>query len=181
MGRDDELELLDRARAGDGEAFRQLVEEYRTRVWSICLRTTGNHADAEDAFSEALLAAWRNLDRFRGDSAFGSWLYRIAANAALLIIRRRKDVAMDMGEYAERHEGVAARVDIAEQLVENDRLQRAIRDLPDKLRAALVLREIGDLAYEDIAAQLDIPVQTVKSRLNRARTQLREALAADTY
>lgn len=178
MGLDAEVErdLLDRARSGDGDAFRDLVEAYRTPTWSICLRTTGNHADAEDAFAEALLAAWRNLARFRGDAAFGSWLYRIAANASLLVIRRRRDQTIDMDAYAERHEGVADRIDVADQLVENDRLQRAIRTLPDKLRAAIVLREIGDLAYEDIAAELGIPVQTVKSRLHRARAQLREQL-----
>ncbi|WP_460741783.1 RNA polymerase sigma factor [Mariniluteicoccus endophyticus] len=176
MDRTVEAELLDRARGGDGEAFRELVESYRTRVWSICLRTTGNHADAEDAFSEALLAAWRNLDKFRGESAFGSWLYRIASNAALMIIRRRKEQSMDMDEYAERHEGVSDAMDMADQVIENDRLQKAINNLPLKLRAALVLREIADCTYEDIAAQLDIPVQTVKSRLNRARAQLREEL-----
>jgi RNA polymerase sigma-70 factor (ECF subfamily) len=167
-----EAELLDLARDRDPQAFVDLVTRYRGPAWAVCLRITGNPHDAEDALQEALTAAWRNLDRFRGDARFGTWLHRIAANAALAVVRRRRDLPTDDDAF-ER----AAPGDAFAARDESDRIQTALRRIPEDFRVALVLREYGDLTYEEIAAHQGIPVQTVKSRLNRARRAMAELLA----
>lgn len=170
----DEAELLERARAGDQHAFAALVTPYRNRTWAVCLRMTDNHGDAEDALQEAMTAAWKNLHHFRGEARFGTWLYRIAVNAANAVIRRRRELPSDMQEW----EVIANEVDPYDQMIDNERLKAAIAGLPEHYRDALVLREIGQLSYEEVAAHLGVPVQTVKSRLNRARKQAAEALRA---
>lgn len=160
-----EAELVDRARSGDEHAFAELATQHRARLWSICLRTTGNEHDAEDALQEALTAAWLNLTRFRNDARFGTWAYRIASNAAIAVLRRRRDTPTDL---AERLDHPVAR-DFTDQLVDRDRVTTALAGLGEQFREAIVLREYGDLSYEEIAAHQGVPVQTVKSRLNRAR------------
>lgn len=171
-GFEDDAALLVRARAHDDAAFAELVGKYRTRAWSVCLRVTGNWSDAEDALQDALCAAWRNLDRFREDARFGTWLYRIAANAALAVVQRRRDTPTDADEQpelADHHDGYR-------QTDDREHLFAAIRQLPDPFRVALVLREFGDLTYEEIAAHQGIGVQTVKSRINRARRAVAQLL-----
>lgn len=169
----DEEDLLVRARAGDEFAFAELVHASRHRVWAVCFRITGSHHDAEDAVQEAMTAAWTNLGAFRGGSAFSTWLYRIATNAALAVVRRRREEPVD--ELPER----ADPRDVGEHLVENDRVQRALAQLPPDFRAALVMRAFADMTYEDIAAAQGVNIQTVKSRLNRARHAVRSLLAED--
>ncbi|WP_436495886.1 RNA polymerase sigma factor [Actinokineospora sp. HUAS TT18] len=164
----DEAVLLTLARAGDSTAFADLVAGYRDPVWAICLRLTGNHADAEDAMQDALLAAWQHLDGFRADSRFGTWLYRIATNAALGLLRKRRAVPVDPADL----ELPGLVTDHAERVAETDRVQRAFEQLPEPFRAALVLREYGGLSYEQIAEHLGVGVQTVKSRLHRARVDM---------
>lgn len=132
-------------------------------MWAVCLRTTRHTADAEDALQECLIALWRNLDKYRGDAAFSTWAYRIATNAALGVIRRRREESEDGLE--ER----AAEGDFVADLAERDRIQAALRHVPEDFRVALVLREYGQLTYEEIAAHQGILVQTVKSRISRAR------------
>lgn len=171
---DEERDLVSRARRGSDDAFAALVGEYRARTWSICLRLTGNHADAEDALQDALTAAWQHLDKFRSDARFGTWLHRIAANASLAVLRRRRDVPVDPQAQDHPH----ATYDPYDTVDDTDRIQRALAVIPEAFRVALVLREYGDMTYDEIAAHQGIGVQTVKSRLNRARSAVSAALAA---
>lgn len=167
-----EADLIARVHGGDSRAFAELVEPYRQRLWGVCLRVTGSQADAEDALQDCLLAAWRNLDRFRGESAIGTWLYRIAANAAVAVVRRRREIA---GEVPDHADPSPAADDV---LALRDEVEAALRLVPTDFRVALVLREYGDLSYEEIAAHQNVGVQTVKSRLNRARASVRATRAA---
>lgn len=168
-----ESELIEAARAGDERAFAQLLRPYRDRLWGVCLRVTVNRADAEDALQDALLAAWRGLGRFRGDAAIGTWLHRIASNAAVAVVRRRREDPQEVPEVADPAS------DFTTHIADRDRITAALAGLPEDFRVALVLREYGDFTYEQIAAHQGVLVQTVKSRLNRARTQLRAALSVD--
>lgn len=172
----DENELLSAARGGDARAFDALLTPYRDRLWGVCLRTTRNTADAEDALQDCLIAIWQNLDRFRGDSAFSTWSHRIAANAALALMRRRKELSYDGFEDFDIEDDAR---DFTEAVADTDRVQTALRALPEDFRVALVLREYGQLTYDEIAEHQGILVQTVKTRINRARTQLAAALLAD--
>jgi RNA polymerase sigma-70 factor (ECF subfamily) len=166
-----EADLLAQARTGNPRAFDLLLAPHRDRLWGVCLRVTGNAADAEDALQECLLAVWQNLARFRGEARLSTWLYRIASNAAIGVVRRRREFATEIEETADPRSGIAERV------ADQDQVQRALRLIPEDFRVALVLREYGDFTYEEIAAHQGILVQTVKSRLNRARAALREALS----
>ena len=165
---DDEAEHVRRAMVGDEAAFEELVGGHRVRLWSICLRITGNQQDAEDALQDALMAAWLHLGSFRLESRFGTWIYRIAANAAIGVLRRRRDVPTEPAEMPERD----AHGDHAQTVVDRVEVRARIARLPEPFREALVLREIGDLTYEEIAAHQDVGIQTVKSRLHRARAAL---------
>lgn len=170
----DERVVLDRARTGDQSAFADLVAPYRNRIWAVCLRTTGNPHDAEDALQETLTAAWQALAKFRGDSKFSTWLYRIASNASLAVVRRRPEVAEDVIDHPD------GQPDPGDRLADTEQIQSAMARLPEAFRIALVLRVYGDLAYEEIAAHQEIPVQTVKTRLHRARRLLAEHLSEST-
>jgi RNA polymerase sigma factor (sigma-70 family) len=170
VGIDDESALVRRACAGDQRAFTDLIAADRAAVWAVCLRTTGNRTDAEDALQDTLLAAWRNMAKFRSDARFSTWLFRIAANAALAVVRRRPEIVTDF-------DVLALGRDPGDQVADADRVQTALMTLPETFRVALVLRIYGDLSYEDIAVHQGIPVQTVKSRLWRARAMLHELLA----
>lgn len=162
--------LVTRVRQGDQQAFAELADLSRGPVWAVCLRLTGNVHDAEDALQDALTAAWQNIGHFRGDARFSTWLYRIAANAALAVVRRRTDIADD-----DIDESAATHRDIADRVADADRVQDALMQLPEAFRVALVLRVYGDLTYDDIARHQGIPLQTVKSRISRARAMM-EAL-----
>jgi RNA polymerase sigma factor (sigma-70 family) len=167
----EESELVALAAAGDAEAFARLVEACRERTWAVCFRITGNAADAEDALQDALVAAWRNLHSFRGHARFSTWLYRIASNAALAVVRRRRDIPDD-GLVFSSDETTS----FAQSIVDADAVQAALGKLPPTFRAALVLREWGGLSYQEIGDWQGVGVQTVKSRLNRARNALAELL-----
>ncbi len=168
----DALALIARARSGDPDAFADLIADCRARLWSICLRITGNPHDAEDALQDALVAAWQHLGSFRGDSQFGTWAYRIAANAATAVVRRRRELPRSEFEFEVDR-------DFTETIAERDRIADALAGLPEQFREALVLREYGDLSYEEIALHQQVGVQTVKSRLHRARAAVAELLATN--
>lgn len=167
----DEVRLLELSRAGDQRAFTELIEPHRTRVWAVCLRTTENQHDAEDALQDTLIAAWRNIAKFKGNSQFSTWLYRIAARAAIDKVRNRREFPTEDVRPMEHHR------DFAQSVVVGDAVQSALRELPEDFRVALVLREIGDLSYDEIAAHQGIAVATVKTRLYRARRMLREEMS----
>jgi RNA polymerase sigma factor (sigma-70 family) len=167
---DDEPALLARARSGDGRAFQRLIAPHRDMLWSVCFRITRSHQDADDALQDCLLSAWRNLDGFRGSARLSTWLFRIASNSAAAIVRRRRETPADLPETSSR------RSDIGDELADRDRVRTALRGLPEDFRIALVLREYGGLSYDEIAAHQGILVQTVKTRLNRARSAMRSSL-----
>lgn len=177
MANPSEAALLARAKEGDRRAFDELLRPYRDRLWAVCLRTTGHRADAEDALQEALIAIWQNLPKFRGEASISTWAFRIASNAALGVIRKRREVTVD-GDAEFVLEQADERDHMEEHAV-RDRVQRALGTLSEDFRVALVLREYGDYTYEQIAEYQQVPVQTVRSRLSRARKQLKEALEQD--
>jgi RNA polymerase sigma-70 factor (ECF subfamily) len=169
-----EWELVRLARSGDDRAFAELAGRHRAVLWSICLRITGNEYDAEDALQEALTAAWLHLDSFRGNARFGTWAYRIAANASFAVLRRRREIPTDLLEEIQQD----GEEDFVDALVDRDRIDAAVAGLSPQFREALVLREYGQLSYEEIAAHQRVGVQTVKSRLNRARAAVAAKLEA---
>lgn len=166
-----EADLITAVCEGDQRAFEILVRTHRDRLWGVCLRITGNRDDAEDALQDTLVFAWRNLARFRGEARLSTWLFRIASNAAIGVVRKRREVALEIVEDAD------PRSDFVAEISERDRIQDALHHLPESFRSALVLREYGDLSYEEIAQHQGILVATVKTRINRARALLRRALA----
>ena len=175
----DEAELVAAAKAGDLGAFEQLVKLTYADVYTLAYRLTGNEEDARDVAQEACLRAWRGVKKFRGDSRFSTWMYRITANcASTLLVRRSKGT----------HEELSADDPVADQRPEadpeamaeagyvRDRMTAALAELPPRLRAVVVLRDIYDLPHEAIAAELGISQEAAKVRLHRARRKLRERL-----
>lgn len=180
----DDAELVVAARNGDQAAFGELITRHRTRVWAVCINITSNQADAEDALQDALVAAWQNLHKFRGEAKFTTWLHRIAANAALAVVRRRKPNT-DIVDFNDPERPVLVDDDgpapFDEHLALRDQLRIALSELSEDFREVLVLREFADMSYDEIAAHQQVPVQTVRSRLNRARKQLAERIRAYDY
>lgn len=158
--------LVSAAQGGDQHAFTRLVELHRDQLWAVCRGITNHHHDAEDALQDCLIAAWHHLGSFRGEAKIGTWLYRIAANAALAVAKRRQRVTLD------NELEVVAGQDVGRQVTDVLAVRQAIAALPEAFRQTIVLREICDLSYDEIAAAQQISVQTVKSRLHRARGQI---------
>ncbi len=190
-------ELVARARGGDTGAFATLVERHQRQLYRLALRMMGNDADAEEVLQETFLNAYEKLGEFRGDAAFNSWIYRIAANLALMRLRRRRRAP----------DGVAAQPEGAGELPAGPRfgsdgayvepprsdwslraddalanrelgsaLEEAVANLPDDYRVVFLLKDVDGLSNEEIGASLGLSVPAVKSRLHRARLQLREKL-----
>jgi len=170
----DDRDLIASAQLGDRQAFAELVRRHQEPVVNLIYRMVGDARLAEDAGQEAFVRIWQNLNNYNPQYAFRSWLYRIAANAALDALRReRATVDLDDLPLADKDPGpeqAAVRDERAAQV------RRAIAHLSEPLRLVLVLREYQQLSYQEIAAALDIPVGTVMSRLNTARAQLRREL-----
>lgn len=167
-----------RAQKGDAAAFEQLVVTYRDQVFRLALRMCGNEADADEAAQDAFLSAWKGLPNFRGDSRFSTWLYQLTTHAAIDLLRRQKR----RGETDDITEiSVADSAPGPQQQAEQSETRQAVRDamaqLTPEYRQIVVLRFLQELSYEEIAAALKLPPGTVKSRLNRAKAQLREILA----
>jgi RNA polymerase sigma-70 factor, ECF subfamily len=178
--------LVERARAGDTGAFSELVELYERKVYRLAKHITQNDEDAEDVLQESFLKAYTHLDSFHGDSKFYTWLVRIAVNEALMKLRKRKsdrtvslDEPQDTGEDLVVRE-IAVWDDDPEKKFSRDELggilDEAVQSLKPTFRTVFVLRDIEELSTEDTAAALGISVPAVKSRLLRARLQLREKL-----
>lgn len=173
------------AQGGDRGALDQLLRRHYDRVHAVCRRITGHEADAADAAQEAMIAMVRNLDRFDGRSSFGTWAYRIATNASLDELRRRKRRAMPVSaedDDRHRHHDVAdpdsgQRIDA---IGDHMALDAALRQLSDDYRLPVVLRDVADLDYAEIAEVLEIPIGTVKSRIARGRAALAESLSPST-
>jgi RNA polymerase sigma-70 factor (ECF subfamily) len=170
-----ELELIAKAQQGDRQAFGELVRRHREGVINVVYRMYGDVNLAEDAAQEAFIRAWQHLLDYRPRSPFRNWVYRIATNVALDMLRReRETVDVDTLSLASSEEGPEATVEGEER---GERVRQAVLALPPASRVVLVLREYEGLSYREIADTLDIPIGTVMSRLNYARNRLRESLA----
>jgi RNA polymerase sigma-70 factor (ECF subfamily) len=174
-----DLSLVQRVQRGDKGAFDVLVLKYQHKVVKLVMRYVRNPAEAEDIAQDAFIKAYRALPQFRGDSAFYTWLYRIAINTAknAVVARDRNpvDFDLDMTNNDESYEmqGRLKDSETPEALVLTDEIRTtvnaAIANLPEDLRTAIILRELEGLSYEEIAATMDCPVGTVRSRIFRAR------------
>ncbi len=175
---DTDQQLVERVQKGDKRAFDMLVIKYQHKIYSIIGRYVRDQAEVQDVAQEAFIKAYRALDKFRGESAFYTWLYRIAINTAKnhLVSRSRRPPASDVEvDEAEFYSGsdLLKDADTPESNLLCAEIQKAvdgaIRELPEDLRSAVTLREMEGLSYEDIAAIMDCPVGTVRSRIFRAR------------
>jgi RNA polymerase sigma-70 factor, ECF subfamily len=182
-----ELPLVQAAKKGDLDAFSELVKRYDRNIFRIAQHITHNEEDAQDVVQEAFLKAYQNLDQFQGNSKFYTWLVRIAVNEALMKLRRRRtDKTVSIDEDVETEEGSMPR-EVAdwgpnpEQLYRQselgDILKKTIQGLPPGFRTVFVLRDVEGLSTEETAEMLGLSIPAVKSRLLRARLQLRERLA----
>jgi RNA polymerase sigma-70 factor (ECF subfamily) len=182
----DEAALVTRAKAGDASAFSELVRHYDRRVFRMAKQITQNDDDAEDVLQEAFLKAYTHLDDFQGNSKFYTWIVRIAVNEALMKLRKRRsdrsvplDEPIDTGEdevpreiavWDENPEETYSREELAELL------DQAVQSLKPAYRTVFVLRDIEEMSIEETAEALGLSISAVKSRLLRARLQLREKL-----
>ena len=175
-------QLVQRAQRGDLRAFDLLVLKYQGRIAALVSRYVSDPSEVEDVTQEAFIKAYRAIDKFRGDSAFYTLLYRIAANAAknYLVSRRRRpsaDATLEDAEVGQQAE-LLADVGTPEAVAMGEELAAVVEDalagLPEELQAALTLRELEGLSYDDIAVALDCPVGTVRSRIFRAREAIDE-------
>ena len=174
---------IDAARQGDQAAFEQLVRLYEKRVFALTLRMCRNPEDAAEAAQEAFLSAWQGLAFFRGESSFATWLYRLASNACVDLLRREgrrqsaagpslndEEVQLEVPDTAPSPQEQAERSELRQQI------EAGLQALTPDHRQVLLLREMHQLSYDEIAQTLDVDVGTVKSRINRGRKQLRNFL-----
>ena len=179
----DEL-LLKRAQGGDPAAFETLISDLEPLVWRVCWHYTGNREDASDCGQEAMVKIWRSLPQFRGDCAFETWVYRIAATCCLDFLRRKKRERAESIEPL-REQGFDPPDEAPgteEQVLNADRharIRAAIAALPEEQRDALVLTQLEGKSYEETARLLAVSEGTVKSRVNRARNRLKEMFSAE--
>jgi RNA polymerase sigma-70 factor (ECF subfamily) len=186
-------ELVARARASDVAAFEELVGRHEEKIYRLAMRFTRNETDAAEILQETFLSAWRNLDKFEGKAQFGSWLYRVAVNAALMLLRSQKrhpQVAVEdvtpeaLGEAAkDAGPGLGAGTDWSrrpDEQFQSEELRRQIQhsvdQLPESQRSVFLLRDVDGLSTEETAELLGVSIPTVKTRLHRARLTLREAI-----
>ena len=189
---DTDQQLVQRAQRGDLRAFDLLVLKYQGRIGALVSRYIADAGEVEDVTQEAFIKAYRALSKFRGDSAFYTWLYRIAANAAKnhLVAKGRRPGADATIEDAEAFDdgGLVSEMSSPEAMAMGDELaavvEQSLQALPEELRAALTLRELEGLSYDDIAEVLGCPVGTVRSRIFRAREaideQVRQQIRGDS-
>jgi RNA polymerase sigma-70 factor (ECF subfamily) len=178
-------ELVTRAQGGDNRAFDELVRRYENKVYRLTFKILRHEDDAGEALQDAFLSAYRGLKNFKADSTFSTWLYRVATNAALMKYRKRRDGHVSL-EQSQSHDEDAEGLQIADwsALPDDDLLTgeldvilaEGLDRLPDELREVFVMRDIEELSNGDVAERLKLTVPAVKSRLHRARLQLRDRL-----
>lgn len=185
IARDDEHLLVAAAQAGDAAAFEELVNRYEGKIFRLTRNITGNHEDAEDAMQDAFLKAYAHLQDFKGDSRFYTWLVRIAANEALMRLRKRRPNQFSLDEPVEGDTDLFPREledwgPTPEQKYAQSEMQSIVGDVIDRLepefRIVFLLRDFEELSTQETAEALGISVPAVKSRLLRARLKLREKL-----
>lgn len=187
MGFEMENRLLNKARLGDVQAFEELSGTYYSKVYNLCYRMLGNPDDALEQAQETFIKAFRYIKDFKGNCAFSTWIYRIATNTCLDFIRKNKNKNTVSIEQ-ETFEDITLKDQlvsnspgpdkIAEQNAQKAALKEALSKMNEKNRIIVILRDFMDLSYEDIAESLEIPIGTVKSRISRARAELRELLCS---
>ena len=177
-----ELALVERCRSGDLAAFEELYRTHSPRLYSLVYRMLGNAADAEDLLQEIFLAAHRKLGSFRGDSALGTWLYRLATNQCLDYLRSRTARTNQLTDAIDDERGIAdaGSHGLGDRAVTKMDLERAVAQLPEGCRAAFVLHDIEGLEHGEVAEALGIAEGTSKSQVHKARLRLRAWLSART-
>jgi RNA polymerase sigma-70 factor (ECF subfamily) len=186
--RDDTI-LIDRAQHGDKGALDELILRYQTRAYQYAFRLTHNSDEASDIVAEAFIRVYNALGHFKGQSSFSTWLYRIVTNCFLDLKKKEKSrPTVSLETPNQNGEGETTRevvdsadnpYEVSENASRSERIQVAIDRLPEYQRAMIVMYHVEMLAYEEISQALDLPIGTVKSRLNRARLALRELLQND--
>ena len=185
--------LVVRARAKDEAAFEELVNRYQNKLYRLAMRFVRNETDAQEILQDAFLSAWRNLPSFERRAQFGSWMYRVTVNAALMLLRSRNrhpevtvedieptvlnDAVVESGQLMRASADWSQRPD--EQLQSEEmraHIQTSVNALPDGLRTVFLLRDVEEMSTEDTAQMLGLSVPAVKTRLHRARLALREAI-----
>ncbi len=179
-----DAQLIARAQRGDEQSFAALFEAHKRRVYSLCLRMTGNTAEAEDLTQEAFLQLFRKISTFRGESAFSTWLHRLAVNVVLMHLRKKglQQISLDevdtsQDEPVKRDYGSDDRRLVGS--VDRIGLQNAIADLPPGYRAVFVLHDVEGYEHNEIAEIMKCSVGNSKSQLHKARMKLRERLRLD--
>ena len=175
--------LIKQAIRGDAYAFEQLMRRHESRMYSVAIRMCGNREDAQDCVQDAMLRIYRALDRFKGQSSFSTWVYRITMNTCLDELRRRKvRASTSLDTLLESGWSPTDETDTPERhAIDSERrraLEKAIGSLPEDMRSAIVLREMQGLSYEEISDVLSVNVGTIKSRISRGREKLREKISA---
>lgn len=183
-----EEQLVKKSLQGDLQAFEKLVLEYQSKVYALTFRYMGNEEDAYDMFQETFIKAYRSLPSFKGKSTFGTWIYRIASNVCLDELRRRKRriPTLSLDEPATTLDGNEVEIEIADTsqsadiLFEQKEFSLYIQEVLDEMKSehknAIILRDVLELSYEEMAEVLGCSIGTVKSRLSRARNILKEKL-----
>jgi RNA polymerase sigma-70 factor, ECF subfamily len=180
--RDEQLNLVRRAQAGDEQAFAALFNQHKGRVYSVCLLMTRDVAEAEDLTQEAFLQVFRTVGSFRGEAAFSTWLYRIAVNTVLMKLRRRKAPAMISLDEPVLPDTPSLRRDLGRSdpdlvgVVDRLALRRAIEELPDGCRMIFDLHEVEGYQHHEIAQRLNCSIGNSKSQLHKAKLKLRDLL-----
>jgi RNA polymerase sigma-70 factor, ECF subfamily len=176
-----EAEAIERAKQGDAEAFALLYGLHKRRVYSLCLRMTANSAKAEDLTQEAFLQLFRKIGTFRGESAFSTWLHRMAVNVVLMQLRKKSLPVVPLEETPESEEEtpkkeLGAQDPVLSGSIDRLRLERAVESLPPGYRRIFVLHDVEGYEHNEIATMLGCSVGNSKSQLHKARMKLRESL-----
>ena len=179
-----EKELIARLQARDETAFEELIRLYEKKVYALCVRMCGNAEDAEEAAQDTFLALWRGIDRFRQESALSTWIYRLASNACIDLMRRRRksegSVSLDdEALFLDAADPAPQPPQALEQREAQRLLQEGLMSLPAEYRSILLLREVEGLSYSEISETLELELGTVKSRISRGRTLLRNFLSVN--
>ena len=176
-----DLELVGRIRAGDGTAFEQLYKQHSTRLYNLASRMMGAHGDADDLLQDIFLLAYRKLGSFRGESSLGTWLYRLAMNHCLDVLRNRQTRMGQQTDSLDEPDAapVAARTPIGGAVSRID-LERAIATLPPACRAAFLLHDVEGFGHQEVGGMLGISEGTSKSQVHKARMRIRSYLAQET-